>query len=215
MFFLPFIDLCPGIMSFIYSTLLFIGKHGKHYDIIPMITFNQLLWWKAFSTIDSEVLLVDCKISSSDQLVSTLSLVLRVHRAGSSLKLFLEQVYARNTVAHMHTGKAYGRAVHGHLLALAVLSTMLTATALNIPLRMHHKLMIEPYGQSLNEPDVDFTDVSNNYEVVESTDQQLGTTNSGNQSSFIEKVYDRMAFHLLSTSKDGNPNSLTHHQSIL
>jgi len=132
-------------------------------------------------------------------LVSTLSLVLRVHRAGSSLKLFLEQVDARNTVAHIHTGKSYGRAVHGHLLALAVLSTMLTATAFNIPLRMHHKLMIEPYGQSLDETDVDFTNVSNNDEVFESTDQQLNTTNSGKQSSFIENVYARMAFHLVST----------------
>jgi len=72
----------------------------------------------------------------------------------------------------MHTGKAYGRAVHGHILALAVLSTMLTATALNIPLRMYHKLMKEPYGQSLHETDVDFTNVSNNNEVYESTDRQ-------------------------------------------
>ena len=88
----------------------------------------------------------------------------------------------------MQTDKAYGRAVHGHLLVSAVLNTMLPATTLNIPLRMHQKLVIEPYGQSVDETDVDFTDVSNNNEMFESTDQQLGITDNGKQSTFIENV---------------------------
>ena len=52
--------------------------------------------------------------------------------AGSGLRPLLEKVCASNTVTYVLTGKAYERAVCGHLLVEAGLNTMLTATALGI-----------------------------------------------------------------------------------
>lgn len=53
--------------------------------------------------------------------------------AGSGLADLFEIVYAGNTVSHMMTGKAVSRAVRGHLLVDAALSTILVADAYNAP----------------------------------------------------------------------------------
>ena len=52
--FLPMIDLDPGNMTCIYSTLSFISDHAKRYNVVPMVTFDQPLWWKALNIIESE-----------------------------------------------------------------------------------------------------------------------------------------------------------------
>jgi len=54
--------------------------------------------------------------------------------AGSGLKSVLEQVYASNTVSHMLNGKAYERAVRGHIMVSSALNTMLMSIALDVPL---------------------------------------------------------------------------------
>ena len=52
--FLPMIDMSSSDPSCIYSTLLFVADHAKKYDSIPIITFDQPLWWKAFMIVASE-----------------------------------------------------------------------------------------------------------------------------------------------------------------
>ena len=52
--FLPMIDLDPGNMTYIYSALSFISDHAKRYNVVPMVTFKQPLWWKALNIIESE-----------------------------------------------------------------------------------------------------------------------------------------------------------------
>ena len=51
----------------------------------------------------------------------------------SGLSSLLEQVYASNTVSHMLAGKAYDRAVRGHLLVSSAIQTLLASHALEIP----------------------------------------------------------------------------------
>ena len=45
--------------------------------------------------------------------------------SGSGLRSVLELVYANDTVTHMLSGKAYDRAIRGHLLVDAALNTLL------------------------------------------------------------------------------------------
>ena len=53
--------------------------------------------------------------------------------ACSDLQELLEVVYAGNTLTHMTTGKAVSRAIHGHLLVDAALSSTLPADVYNVP----------------------------------------------------------------------------------
>ena len=54
--------------------------------------------------------------------------------AATGLTQVLEVVYAENAVKHILSGKAISRAIRGHLMVHAALSTMLVAKAYNIPL---------------------------------------------------------------------------------
>ena len=49
--FLPMIDLDPGNMSCVHSTLKFIYEHATIYNVTPIITFDQPLWWKSLQVI--------------------------------------------------------------------------------------------------------------------------------------------------------------------
>ena len=53
--------------------------------------------------------------------------------ACSGLQELLEVVYAGNTATHMMTAKAVSRAIRGHLLADAALSSTLLADVYNVP----------------------------------------------------------------------------------
>lgn len=52
--------------------------------------------------------------------------------AGSGLETVLEQVYAKNAVVHMLSGKAIARAIRGHLLVDAALHTLLVGKTFNV-----------------------------------------------------------------------------------
>ena len=52
--FLPMIDMRSNYLSFIYSTLNYISNHAYRHNIIPIVTFDQPLWWKALSIILSQ-----------------------------------------------------------------------------------------------------------------------------------------------------------------
>ena len=56
----------------------------------------------------------------------------------SGLEYLLGQVYADSTVKHMISGKAYARAMRGHLLVTSALHTIMTSMALNTPLPPVH-----------------------------------------------------------------------------
>ena len=48
------IDLNPSDMSYIHSTLAFVCDHAKRCSCTPIVTFDQPLWWKALTIIESE-----------------------------------------------------------------------------------------------------------------------------------------------------------------
>ena len=52
--FLPMIDLDPSDVTCIYSTLLFLSDQARKQHVTPVITFDQPLWWKAWTIITNE-----------------------------------------------------------------------------------------------------------------------------------------------------------------
>ena len=71
--------------------------------------------------------------------------------AYSGLQELLEVVYAGNTVTHMMTGKAASRAIRGHLLVDAALSTTLLAGVYNVPVRTKDAVEAQTYDDETNE----------------------------------------------------------------
>ena len=63
--------------------------------------------------------------------------------AETGLAQVLEVVYAENAVKHILSGKAISRAIRGHLMVHAALSTMLTANAYNLTLPTNGECMEE------------------------------------------------------------------------
>ena len=52
--FLPMIDLNPSNLNCIYSTISFVFRHSRKYDVVPILTFDQPLWWKAMCIVNDE-----------------------------------------------------------------------------------------------------------------------------------------------------------------
>ena len=51
--FLPMIDMNPSDPSCVYSTLRCISSHAARYNVTPVLTFDQPLWWKAITIVRS------------------------------------------------------------------------------------------------------------------------------------------------------------------
>ena len=135
--FLPMIDLDPSDPSCIYSTLKFVSSQAMQYNVTPVLTFDQPLYWKALTIIcsqpiDSDLKHIVLRLGGFHMEMSFLGSIGHL-MAGSGLQELLEVVYASNTVSHMLTGKAVSRAVRGHILVDAALNTILVAHAYNVP----------------------------------------------------------------------------------
>ena len=137
-YFMPMIDMNPGDMSCILSTLIFVCDTAMRYNTTPILTFDQPLWWKAMTIIKNEPEQSDLhgivlRLGGFHTLLSFLGAVGHI-MAGSGLRSLLELIYAENTVNHILSGKAYDRAVRGHLLVDAGLNTMIAAKMFGMPL---------------------------------------------------------------------------------
>lgn len=136
--FLPMIDMDPGNMSCVQSTLQFICQHASRHKVTPVITFDQPLWWKALEVIesqpvDSEMRSIVLRLGGFHTEMSFVGSIGHI-MAGSGLQELLETIYANNTVTHMLNGKAIQRAVRGLLLVDAALNAMMVSAEFNIPL---------------------------------------------------------------------------------
>ena len=133
--FLPMLDLDPNDLSCIYSTLRFVCSHANDHRSTPVITFDQPLWWKAHTIVESEPddsLLHSAviRLGGFHTEMSYLGCIGHL-MGGSGLHELLEVIYASNTVGHILSGKALSRAVRGHMLVDAALNTMLAAKVLS------------------------------------------------------------------------------------
>ena len=113
-----------------YSTLHFVTAQAKRYDVTPVMTFDQPLYWEAMMTIrsqpdDSNMKYMVMRLGGFHMPRSFLGSSGHM-MADSGLQELIESAYASNTVSHMLTGKAVARAVRGHLLVDDALNTTIT-----------------------------------------------------------------------------------------
>ena len=121
---LPIIDLHATDPTALYSLLLFLSEQCTKLKIkIPCVTFDQQLYIKAYEIVSSKEMNVFVRLGGFHQLMSFLGSIGNLME-GTGLKSALETVYAPLTVGHMFTGKAYSRAVRGHLLCASAVQSL-------------------------------------------------------------------------------------------
>ena len=122
---LPIIDLNPGDLSCIYSTLIFIIDQSKRINVkIPVITFDEPLWLKATEVINAKALKVVLILGGFHLMISFIGSIGHLMK-GSGISEVLDTVYDSNAVEHMISGKAVSRALRGHFLVSSALNTKL------------------------------------------------------------------------------------------
>ena len=101
------------------------SSHARQYNVTPIITFDQPLWWKVLNIIDVEPvaskLHIVQRLGGFHTQSSFLGCIGHL-MAASGLEQILELIYAPNAVAHMLSSKAISRAVRAHLIVDAVLN---------------------------------------------------------------------------------------------
>ena len=126
--FLPIIDLDPNNMSCILSTPSFLSNLAHQNNMPTVVAFDQPLYWKGSRII----------LESTDELIKQIVLVLgNFHTifnllecigflmANTGLNNILHEIYGESTVTQMLSGKAYSRALRGHLILDQVLTSMI------------------------------------------------------------------------------------------
>ena len=131
--YLAMIDMNPSDLSCVYSTLSFVSSNAKKYNVTPILTFDQPLWWKALQIResepeDSDLHSIVLRLGGFHTIMSFLGCIGHI-MAGSGLQEVLEQLYASNVVSHILSGKAVERAVRGHFLVDSALNAMLVSKA--------------------------------------------------------------------------------------
>ena len=117
--YLPLIDMDPTNISSIYSTLKFKSIHASkydiipvdiiHVDIIPVVTFDQPLYWKAEGVLQhSDLSPMVIRLGGFHTLFSFVGSI-GFTMDGSGLHQIIETIYAPNTVPSIMAGKAITR----------------------------------------------------------------------------------------------------------
>ena len=122
---LPIIDLHANDPSAFYSLLLFVTEQCKILDVdMPRVTFDQQLYGKAFEILSSMKMRIFVSLGGFHQLMSYLGSIGKVTE-GSALRTALKTVYTPVTASYMFSGKAYARAIRGHLLCASAVQLIL------------------------------------------------------------------------------------------
>ena len=133
--FMPMIDMNSSDLSCINSTLHFVCEQSVKYNVAPVVTFDQPLFWKATTIINgssgtSPLRKIVLRLGGFHTEMSFLGSIGHL-MMGSGLQDLLETVYAPNAVIHMFTGKAVARAVRGHFLIDTALHAILLSRIFN------------------------------------------------------------------------------------
>ena len=128
---LPIIDLNASDPNSLFSLLSFIVEQCHKYNIPETaVTFDQPLFIKAFEIVHAESMPIFVRLGGFHQLMSFLGSIGYIME-GSGLREALECVYAPVSVGHMLSGKAYARAVRGHLMISSALLSIILEPHLN------------------------------------------------------------------------------------
>ena len=118
--FLPMVDMYPGDKTCILSTLKYLCNLARKNHVPVVITFDQPLYWKASeiqhsSHTNSHLRDIVLLLGSFHTLMNFLGAVGGLMDR-SGLGSILEEIYGKNAVVHILSGKAVQRALCGHIL---------------------------------------------------------------------------------------------------
>lgn len=207
-FFMPMIDLNPGDLSCIYSTLRFVASQARKHNVTPVLTFDQPLYLKALSIVNSEkagreLKSVVLRLGTFHLQMSFLGSIGYL-MAGSGLQEALELVFAPNAVIHMLSGKAYDRAVRGHLLVDAALNALLTADAFQLPwILIHHDAKNETEDSQGH-----ITEVTDDHNTLDGSSDEEMIETTGNRAADIEP--DNLQTQAFSEAETVPDDNLSH-----
>ena len=187
------IDLDPSDPSCIYTTMKFVSSQARRYDATPILTFDQPLYWKALTIIQSQPDGSDLKgmvlrLGGFHMQMSFLGSIGHL-MTGSGLQALLEVVFTGNTVRHMLTGKAISSAVRGHMFVDAALNTILVAKAYHIPL---------PTKETYMSPKRDTASTDTENDDVETDQHKQGTVDVTSDITEAKDIYDTAMLSTLS-----------------
>jgi hypothetical protein len=134
--FLPMIDMDPSNETCIYSTLHYISGLAKKFNTLPVVTFDQPLWWKAMLIVHAEeevspVKKIVLRLGGLHVEMSFLGAIGHL-MTDTGLKEVLQTVFADTTVPHMLNGKALSRAIRGHMLTETALTALIVSMTFDI-----------------------------------------------------------------------------------
>jgi hypothetical protein len=137
--FMPMIDLNPSDETCIYSTLMWVSEHAKRFNVTPVITFDQPLWYKANQIIKSEpednnlskIVVRLGGLHTEMSFLGTIGYIM----SDSGLHEVLSEIYAEKAVSHMLSGKAIARAVRGHGLVHMALQSLIVSEVFDFDMK--------------------------------------------------------------------------------
>jgi hypothetical protein len=122
---LTILDLNPTDENCIFSTLAFVCDQAKALRLPDVsVTFDQPLFIKAVDIAGAAKLEVVVRLGGFHLLMSYLGSICKI-MTGSGLEDVLMEIYGSNTIEHILSGKAYARALRGHLLVCEALTQIL------------------------------------------------------------------------------------------
>ena len=130
-FFMPMIDLKSTDPVCILSTMHFVAEQSSKYNLTPVLTFDQPLYWKSMSIKEqqdesSALKNIVLRIGGFPQMMRFLGSI-GYTMQGSGLQALFQLIYAEESVNAMLNGKDISRATRAHTLIYAVLYGYLTA----------------------------------------------------------------------------------------
>ena len=199
--FLPMIDLNTSDLSCIFLTINFVSRHSRKYSVVPILTFYQLVWWKAMCIVNDEPPESDLKrtvlrLGSFHTQMNLLRSIGHIMK-GSGLQEVLELIYANNAVGHILSGKAVQRAIRGHFLVNTALDALLLAKEYKIPLEA------ETRTDQLECQSVDENNANESTETLESRYEDIDMAdNDINQNEQIETLKSTLESMISDESSD-------------
>ena len=123
--YLPIINLDPTNMTCVYSTLKFIQRHAKLYNVTPVVTFDQPLYWKALAVMQrSEITELLLLLGAFHTLMSYLGATGKLME-GTGIEKIFQLAYAGHSVTHTMSGKAVSHALRAYTILISCLYSVI------------------------------------------------------------------------------------------
>ena len=118
---------------------MWVSEHAKRFNVTPVITFDQPLWYKANQIIKSEpkdknLSKIVVRLGGLHTEISFLGTIGYI-MSDSGLHEVLSEIYAEKAVSHMLSGKAIARAVRGHGLVHMALQSLIVSEVFDFDMK--------------------------------------------------------------------------------